>query len=85
MEEHFYLIVSAIVLPPLLISVYRGLSSTAIFVIFVLSAIVAPSIMFVVMLVGGYSGASNGPYSLTALVMFIPYALALLWGSEESD
>lgn len=85
MEEYFYLIVAGIVLPPLLIAVYRGLSSIALFVIFILSAFVAPPIIFFVLLVGAYSGASNGPYTLSILVMSIPYALALLWGSEETD
>lgn len=86
-----YLIFSCIaVLPPLLISIIRGLPLLATCLIFIVSSVISPAIAVSVVLSVGLSGpiGSSGSNIVGLLFVFIllifsPYALALLWPNKK--
>jgi hypothetical protein len=83
--ESYLIFCCIVVLPPLLISIYRGLTLVAIFVIFIISAIVSPAIAVAVVMDAALSGPGGdaGPYMFGILLVFSPYAIALLWGKSS--
>ena len=72
--ELYLIFCCVVVLPPLLISIYGGLTLVAIFVILIISAFVSPAIAVAVVMFAGLSGSGGdaGPYILGILLVFLP-------------